>query len=110
MKAKIEKIKEKFGVGNKDEPETEPIVSENYGYSSYTFETYKNGKLAATLTTSDFNDWKEDILYSWTQLKDNDKITIAMVNCYPENEDLLKQYYKGTVGDFKNDKNRSTES
>lgn len=102
MKAKIEKIKEKFGVGNKDEPQKETIISENYGYSSYTFETYKNSKLVATLTTSDLKNWKDDILFSWSRLNDKDEIIIKMVSCYPDQEELLKQYYKGTVGDFKN--------
>lgn len=96
MKAKIENIRKKFGVGgSKPEPQSK-IVSEDYGYSSYTYEVYKNNKLIHTITTSDFKSWKTDTaLFIKGQVEPKDKIKIVLTASYPDDANVGNILYEG---------------
>lgn len=96
MKAKIENIRKKFGVGgSKPEPQSK-IVSEDCGYSSYTYEVYKNNKLIHTITTSDFKSWKTDTaLFIKGQVEPKDKIKIVLTASYPDDANVGNILYEG---------------
>ena len=56
MKAKIGKLKKKFGVGQQDKEShpKEKVVSEDYGFSQTTFEFFnKDNKCVGVLNTSE---------------------------------------------------------
>lgn len=96
MKAKTENIRKKFGVGG-SEPESQPeVVSEDYGYSSYTYEVYSDNKLIHTITTSDFKNWKTDTaLFIKGQAKPRDKIKIVLTASYPDDVNVGNILYEG---------------
>ena len=55
MKAKLDKLKKKFGVGQGEEShQKEKVVSEDYGFSQTTFEFFnKDNKRVGVLNTSE---------------------------------------------------------
>ena len=115
MKAKIDKLKKKFGVGQGEESRPkEKIVSENYGFSQTTFEFFnKDNKRVGVLNTSEkakkeqFADIKVflDTIVSDKKLADvNSYVIIKITNQFPlpSNDDKIDAtIYEGTVKDFK---------
>ena len=117
MKAKIDKLKKKFGVGqNEKSHQKEKVVSEDYGFSQTTFEFFnKNNKRVGILNTSEktkkeqFADIKAflDTIVSDKKLDDvNSYVTIKITNKFPlsssDNDNKVDVIiYEGTVKDFK---------
>ena len=117
MKAKIDKLKKKFGVGQgeKSHPK-EKVTSEDYGFSQTTFEFFnKENKRVGVLNTSEkakkeqFVDIKAflDTIVSDKKLDDvNSYVIIKITNKFPlpssDNDNKVDvTIYKGTVKDFK---------
>ena len=116
MKAKIDKLKKKFGVGqNEKSHPKEKVVSEDYGFSQTTFEFFnKDNKRVGILNTSEKTKKKQfvdikaflDTIVLDKKLADvNSYIVIKITNKFPSlNDDKIDTtIYKGTVKDFNYD-------
>lgn len=119
MKAKIDKLKKKFGVGKGEEShQKEKVVSEDYGFSQTTFEFFnKENKRIGVLNTSEkakkeqFIDIKVflDTIVSDKKLDDvNSYVRIKITNKFPlssnDNDNKIDAIiYEGTVKDFNYD-------
>jgi hypothetical protein len=114
VKAKIDKLKKKFGVGKGEESHPkEKVVSEDCGFSQTTFEFFnKDNKRIGVLNTSEkekkeqFADIKAflDVIVLDKKLDDiNSYVIIKITNEFPLlNEDEIDSIiYKGTAKDFK---------
>ena len=117
MKAKIDKLKKKFGVGQGEESRPkEKVVSEDYGFSQTTFEFFnKDNKRVGVLNTSErekkeqFVDIKAffDTIVSDKKLDDvNSYVIIKITNKFPlpssDNDNKIDTtIYEGIVKDFK---------
>ena len=115
MKAKIDKLKKKFGVGqNEKSRPKEKVVSEDYGFSQTTFEFFnKENKRVGVLNTSErekkeqFVDIKAflDTIVLDKKLDDvNSYVIIKITNKFPlpsNDNEIDKIIYNGTVKDFK---------
>ena len=117
MKAKIDKLKKKFGVGqNKKSRPKEKVISEDCGFSQTTFEFFnKDNKRVGVLNTSEkakkeqFVDIKAflDTIVLDKKLNDvNSYVIIKITNKFPlpskDNDNKIDVIiYKGTVKDFK---------
>ena len=114
MKAKIGKLKKKFGVGQQDKEShpKEKVVSEDYGFSQTTFEFFnKENKRIGILNTSErtkkeqFADIKAflNTIVSDKKLDDmNSYIIIKITNQFPlssnDNDNKIDTtIYEGTV-------------
>ena len=119
MRAKIDKLKKKFGVGQNEESRPkEKIVSEDYGFSQTTFEFFnENNKRVGVLNTSEktkkeqFADIKAflDTIVFDKKLDDIDScVIIKLTNQFPlpskdDDNKIDTIVYKGTVKDFRYD-------
>lgn len=115
MKAKIDKLKKKFGVGqNEKSHPKEKVTSEGYGFSQTTFEFFnKKNKRVGVLNTSErtkkeqFADIKAflDTIVLDKKLDDvNSYVIIKITNKFPlssSDNEIDKIIYNGTVKDFK---------
>ena len=117
MKAKIDKLKKKFGVGQGEKSRLkEKIVSEDYGFSQTTFEFFnKNNKRVGILNTSERTKKEQlidikaflDTIVSDKKLDDvNSYVAIKITNKFPlpskDNDNKIDTtIYKGVVKDFK---------
>ena len=117
MKAKIDKLKKKFGVGQGEESHSkEKVVSEDCGFSQTTFEFFnKDNKRVGILNTSEkakkeqFADIKAflDTIVSDKKLADvNSYVIIKLTNQFPllsnDNDNKVDVIiYEGTIKDFK---------
>ena len=117
MKAKIDKLKKKFGVGQGEEScPKEKVVSEDCGFSQTTFEFFnKDNKRVGILNTSEkakkeqFADIKAflDTIVSDKKLADvNSYVIIKLTNQFPllsnDNDNKVDVIiYEGTIKDFK---------
>ena len=115
MKAKIDKLKKKFGVGqNEKSRPKEKVVSEDCGFSQTTFEFFtKDNKRVGILNTSErtkkeqFVDIKAflDTIVLDKKLADvNSYVIIKITNKFPSpsnDDEIDKIIYNGTVKDFK---------
>ena len=114
MKAKIDKLKKKFGVGKGEESHPkEKVVSEDYGFSQTTFEFFnEDNKRVGVLNTSErekkeqFADIKAflDMIVLDKKLDDIDSCVIIRVsNKFPllNDDEIDVTIYEGTVKDFK---------
>ena len=113
MKAKIDRLKKKFGVGqDKESHPKEKVVSEDYGFSQTTFEFFnKNNKRIGILNTSErtkkeqFADIKAflDTIVSDKKLADvNSYVIIKITNQFLSlnDDEIDTTIYEGTVKDF----------
>ena len=116
MKAKIDKLKKKFGVGKgKESQPKEKVVSEDYGFSQTTFEFFnKENKRVGILNTSEktkkeqFADIKAflNTIVSDKKLDDVDNfVIIKLTNQFPllNDDEIDSIIYSGTVKNFKYD-------
>ena len=116
MKAKLDKLKKKFGVGQGEEShQKEKVVSEDYGFSQTTFEFFtKDNKRIGILNTSErtkkeqFIDIKAflDTIVLDEKLADvNSFVIIKITNKFPSlnDDEIDTTIYKGTVKDFNYD-------
>ena len=116
MKAKIDKLKKKFGVGQGEESHSkEKVVSEDYGFSQTTFEFFnKENKRVGILNTSErtkkeqFADIKAflDTIVLDKKLADvNSSVIIKITNKFPSlnDDEIDTTIYEGTVKDFNYD-------
>ena len=117
MKAKIDKLKKKFGVGQqgKESHPKEKVVSEDYGFSQTTFEFFnKDNKRVGVLNTSEkekkeqFADIKAFLgtIVSDKKLANvNSYVIIKITNKFPllNDDEIDATIYKGTVKDFNYD-------
>lgn len=116
MKAKIDKLKKKFGVGKGEESQPkEKVVSKDYGFSQTTFEFFnKDNKRIGILNTSEkekkeqFADIKAFLgtIVSDKKLADvNSYVIINITNKFPllNDDEIDATIYKGTVKDFNYD-------
>ena len=117
MKAKIDKLKKKFGVGKgKESQPKEKVVSEDYGFSQTTFEFFtKDNKRVGILNTSEktkkeqFIDIKAflNTIVSDKKLDDaNSSIIIKITNKFlssSNDDEIDATIYEGTVKDFNYD-------
>lgn len=120
MKAKIDKLKKKFGVGqqSKESQPKEKVVSEDCGFSQTTFEFFnKDNKRIGILNTSEkekkeqFADIKAflDTIVLDKKLDDiNNSVIIKLTNQFPlpskdDDNEIETTIYKGTVKDFSYD-------
>lgn len=114
MKAKIDKLKKKFGVGqSKESHPKEKVASEDYGFSQTIFEFFnKENKRVGILNTSErtkkeqFVDIKAflNTIVSDKKLDDvNSFVIIKITNKFPllNDDEIDTTIYKGTVKDFK---------
>ena len=114
MKAKIDKLKKKFGVGQNEESHSkEKVVSEDYGFSQTTFEFFnKNNKRVGMLNTSErtkkeqFADIRTflDTIVSDKKLDNiNSFVIIKITNKFPllNDDEIDTIVYEGAVKDFK---------
>ena len=116
MRAKIDKLKKKFGVGQNEESRPkEKVVSEDYGFSQTTFEFFdKDNKRIGVLNTSEktkkeqFVDIKVflDMIVFNKRLDDMDSyIIIKLTNQFPlpskdDDSEIDTTVYEGTVKVF----------
>lgn len=116
MRAKIDKLKKKFGVGQNEESRPkEKVVSEDYGFSQTTFEFFdKDNKRIGVLNTSEktkkeqFADIKVflDMIVFNKRLDDMDSyIIIKLTNQFPlpskdDDSEIDTTVYEGTVKVF----------
>ena len=114
MKAKIDKLKKKFGVGKGEESQPkEKVISEDCGFSQTTFEFFnKDNKRIGILNTSErikkerFVDIKAflDMIVSDKRLANvNSFVIIKITNQFPlpsNDNEIDKIIYEGTVKDF----------
>ena len=116
MKAKIDKLKKKFGVGQNEElHQKEKVISEDYGFSQTTFEFFdKDNKRIGVLNTSEktkkeqFIDIKAflDMIVSDKRLANtNSCVIIKLTNQFPllDNNEIDATIYNGIVKDFNYD-------
>ena len=116
MKAKIDKLKKKFGVGqNAKSHSKEKVVSEDYGFSQTTFEFFdKDNKCIGVLNTSErvkkeqFADIKaflSTIVSDKKLANTNSCVIIKLTNQFPllDNNEIDATIYNGTVKDFNYD-------
>ena len=116
MKAKIDKLKKKFGVGKGEESRPkEKVISEDCGFSQTTFEFFnKDNKRIGVLNTSErtkkeqFGDIKAflDMIVSDKRLANvNSCVIIKLTNQFPllDNNEIDATIYNGTVKDFNYD-------
>ena len=116
MKAKIDKLKKKFGVGQGEESHPkEKVISEDCGFSQTTFEFFnKENKRIGILNTSErtkkeqFTDIKTflDTIVLDKKLADvNSYVIIKMTNKFPllNDDEIDATIYEGTVKDFNYD-------
>ena len=119
MRAKIDKLKKKFGVGQNEESQPkEKVVSEDYGFSQTTFEFFnENNKRVGVLNTSEktkkeqFIDIKAflDTIILDKKLDDIDSfVIIKITNQFPlpskdDDSEIDTTVYEGTVKDFSYD-------
>ena len=119
MKAKIDKLKKKFGVGQNEKSHSkEKVVSEDYGFSQTTFEFFnKENKRVGVLNTSErtkkeqFADIKAflDTIVLDKKLDDIDScVIIKLTNQFPlpskdDDNKIDTIVYEGTVKDFNYD-------
>ena len=114
MRAKIDKLKKKFGVGQNEESQPkEKVISEDCGFSQTTFEFFnKDNKRIGILNTSErikkeqFVDIKAflDMIVSDKRLANvNSFVIIKITNKFPllNNDEIDAIIYEGTVKDFK---------
>ena len=114
MKAKIDKLKKKFGVGKGEESQPkEKVISEDYGFSQTTFEFFdENNKRVGILNTSEktkkeqFADIKTflDTIVSDKKLDNiNSSVIIKITNKFPllNDDEIDTIVYESTVKDFK---------
>lgn len=114
MKAKIDKLKKKFGVGKGEESQPkEKVVSEDCGFSQTTFEFFdENNKRVGVLDTSEkekkeqFADIKAflDVIVLDKKLADvNSYVIIKITNKFPlfNDDEIDLTIYEGAVKDFK---------
>lgn len=112
MKADIEKIKEKFGVGQKDKEEHIPVVAEDNGFCEYNFEIFQVDSSHTTLkgifNTSDMNSWPQDMKQFLNILVEDNKLTISDIidiklksGTNVLESKINTSYYQGKVEDFK---------
>ena len=114
MKAKIDKLKKKFGVGKSEESQPkEKVVSKDYGFSQTTFEFFdENNKRVGVLNTSEktkkeqFADIKAflSVIVLDKKLDDmNSCVIIRLSSKFPllDNDEIDTIVYEGTVKDFK---------
>lgn len=115
MKAKIDKLKKKFGVGQGEESHPkEKVVSEDYGFSQTTFEFFnKENKRVGILNTSErtkkeqFADIKaflNTIVLDKKLANVDSFVIIKITNQFPSpsnDDEIDKIIYNGTVKDFK---------
>ena len=116
MKAKIDKLKKKFGVGKGEESHLkEKVISEDYGFSQTTFEFFnEENKRVGVLNTSEktkkeqFVDIKAflDTIVLDKKLDDmNSFVIIKLTNQFPllskDDDEIDATIYEGTVKDFK---------
>ena len=114
MKAKIDKLKKKFGVGKGEESQPkEKVASEDYGFSQTTFEIFnKENKRVGVLNTSErekkerFADIKAflDTIVLDKKLANVDNfVIIKLTNQFPllNDDEIDATIYSGTVKDFK---------
>ena len=114
MKAKIDKLKKKFGVGqNEKSHPKEKIVSEDYGFSQTTFEFFnKDNKRVGVLNTSekakkeqfvDIKAFLDTIVLDEKLVDANSFVIIKITNKFPSlnDDEIDTTIYKGTVKDFK---------
>ena len=113
MRAKIDKLKKKFGVGQNEESQPkEKVTSEDYGFSQTTFEFFdENNKRVGVLNTSEktkkeqFIDIKAflDMIVSDKRLANvNSCVIIKLTNQFPllNDDEIDIIVYEGTVKDF----------
>ena len=116
MKAKIDKLKKKFGVGQNEESQPkEKVISEDCGFSQTTFEFFnKDNKRIGILNTSErikkeqFVDIKAflDMIVSDKRLANvNSFVIIKITNQFPlpNDDEIDATIYNGTVKDFNYD-------
>ena len=116
MKAKIHKLKKKFGVGQNEESRPkEKVASEDYGFSQTTFEFFdKDNKRIGVLNTSErvkkeqFADIKaflSTIVSDKKLANTNSCVIIKLTNQFPllDNNEIDATIYNGTVKDFNYD-------
>lgn len=116
MKAKIDKLKKKFGVGQNEESQPkEKVVSENYGFSQTTFEFFdKDNKRIGVLNTSEkakkeqFADIKaflDTIALDKKLANTNSCVIIKLTNQFPllDDNEIDATIYNGAVKDFNYD-------
>ena len=114
MRAKIDKLKKKFGVGQNEESQPkEKVTSEDYGFSQTTFEFFdENNKRVGVLNTSEktkkeqFTDIKAflNTIVSDKKLDNiNSFVIIKITNKFPllNDDEIDTIVYEGTVKDFK---------
>ena len=114
MKAKIDKLKKKFGVGKGEESQPkEKVISEDYGFSQTTFEFFnKDNKRIGILNTSEktkkeqFADIKTFLNMIVLDKKLDDMgscVIIRLSSKFPllDNDEIDTIVYEGTVKDFK---------
>ena len=115
MKAKIDKLKKKFGVGqNEKSRPKEKVISEDCGFSQTTFEFFtKDNKRIGVLNTSEkakkeqFTDIKTflNTIVLDKKLADmNSYVIIKITNKFPSpsnDDEIDATIYEGTVKDFK---------
>ena len=117
MKAKIDKLKKKFGVGKGEESHPkEKVVSEDYGFSQTTFEFFnEENKRVGVLNTSerekkeqfvDIKAFLNTIVLDKKLADMNSYIIIKLTNQFPlpsnDNDNKVDvTIYEGTVKDFK---------
>lgn len=116
MKAKIDKLKKKFGVGKGEESRPkEKVVSEDYGFSQTTFEFFnKENKRVGILNTSertkkeqfvDIKAFLNTIVLDKKLADVNSFVIIKITNKFPllNDDEIDAIIYKGTVKDFNYD-------
>lgn len=116
MKAKIDKLKKKFGVGQSEESHSkEKVVSEDCGFSQTTFEFFnKNNKRVGILNTSektkkeqfaDIKTFLNTIVLDKKLDNINSLVIIKITNKFPSlnDDEIDTTIYKGTVKDFNYD-------
>lgn len=110
MKADIESIRKKFGVGqNKDIADEEPVEATDYGYTSHTFTVSTDKRDVGTITISDIDDDVRNVIgaFLYNIVSDghadrSDVITITLTAAYPEidNESDNGVIYKGRLSEY----------
>ena len=117
MKAKIGRLKKKFGVGQSEESRPkEKVVSEDYGFSQTTFEFFnKDNKRVGILNTSertkkeqlaDIKAFLNTIVLDEKLADVNNYVIIKITNKFPllskdDDNKIDTTIYEGTVKDFK---------
>ena len=115
MKAKIDKLKKKFGVGKGEESQPkEKVISEDCGFSQTTFEFFNkdNNKRIGVLTTSekakkeqfvDIKAFLDTIVFDKKLANVDSFVIIKITNQFPlplNDNEIDKIIYNGIVKDF----------